>query len=218
MNSPAWDGRWAPAVQLYAAQRFTDRAGFPGNPNVRGAFHSHLECIRTAQALRKTRILLMEDDIALAPSIHQLTPSIVSQLETKPWDFAYFGHEHTGEIRRANSGTTSVKLVPTSTGITTAHFFAINGRIIPRLLKHLDRVWSGTEGDQEFGPMPVDGAYNVFRRRNSDVQILIADPKLGWQRPSRSDLSPKAIDNFYALRPLIAVLRDIKYALGRWRE
>ena len=30
------------AVQLYAAQKFTDRAGFPGSASVRGCFHSHI--------------------------------------------------------------------------------------------------------------------------------------------------------------------------------
>ncbi len=206
------------AVQLYAAQRFTERAGFPGSASVRGCFHSHLECIRTAHFLQKSSVLIMEDDIALASSIRQLTPSIISQLDSQPWDFCYLGHEHTGEMGRANSRTKSVELVLTKAEILTAHFFAINRRIFGRLLEHLDRVVSGVEGDQELGPMPVDGAYNVFRRKNSDIQTLIANPKLGWQRPSRSDLAPQLIDRFNSLRPIVGALRNIKYAVSRWRS
>lgn len=206
------------AVELYAAQKFTDRGGFPGSPSVRGCFHSHLECIRNAHRQKKGSVLLIEDDIALSSSIRQLTPSIISQLESTSWDFFYLGHEETGEIGRANSRTAEIKLVPINSEIRTTHFFAINSRIFERLLEHLDRVASGFEGDQEFGPMPIDGAFNVFRRRNPDVRGLIANPKLGWQRPSRSELTPRLIDNFKSLQPVVKVLRDLKHIASRWHS
>jgi GR25 family glycosyltransferase involved in LPS biosynthesis len=202
------------AVQIYEAQKFTDCAGFPGNPSVRGCFHSHSECIRTAHLLGKKSVLLIEDDIALTSSIRRLTPSIISQLESTPWDFFYLGHEHTGEIGYANSRTTEIKLVPVTTEIRTTHFFAINGRIFARLLEHLDRIAAGI--DQEFGRMPVDGAYNVFRRKYSDVRALIATPKLGWQRPSRSDITSRRFDHIQSLQPLVNVLRNLKYIASRW--
>lgn len=206
------------AVQLFAALKFTDRAGFPSSPSVRGCFHSHMECIRDAHRRGKKSILLIEDDIMLSPSIGRLTPSIISQLESTPWDFFYLGHERTGEIARASSLTTEVRLLPIKTDVLTAHLLAINGRVFSRLLEHLDRVASGTEGDQVFGPMPVDGAFNVFRRINPDIQSFIAEPKLGWQRPSRSDITPRPFDSFKPLRPFIGFLRDLKYAASRWHS
>ena len=208
------------AVELYAAQRFIERAGFPGNPSVRGCFHSHSECIRSAYQLGKKSVLLIEDDIALSSSMNRLTPSIISQLECTPWDFFYLGYEHTGKTARADSRTTKITLLPTTvtTEIGTTHFLAINSRIFVTLLKHLDRVANGVEGDQEFGPMPIDGAFNVFRRKHPDVQCLIANPKLGWQRPSRSEITPQAFDRFKSLRAIVDVIRDIKYAAKRWRS
>ena len=206
------------AVQLYAAQHFTDRAGFPGSPSVRGCFCSHLECLRMAHQLGRKSVLIMEDDIGLSPSIHRLTPSIISQLETISWDFVYFGHGHTGDIADANSRTMEIAFTPMNAEIGGAHFYAINGRILTRLLAYLDRVRTGPEGDREFGPMPLDGAYNVFRRRNPDVRTLLATPKLGWQRPSRSDISPRPIDRLKLLQPILSILRNFKHAIAQWHS
>ena len=206
------------AVQLYAAQRFADRAGFPGGPSVRGCFYSHLECIQIAHQSNKKSVLLMEDDIALSSAIRRLAPSIISLLESTQWDFFYLGHGHTGDITHANSRTTEIKFAPMNAQIGGTHFYAINTRIFTRLLAHLDRVRTGIEGDQEFGPMPLDGAYNVFRRINPDVRTVIAKPKLGWQRPSRSDISPQQLDRLKPLQPVLSLLRNLKYAVGQWRS
>jgi hypothetical protein len=205
-------------VEIYVARKFSDRARFPSSPGVRGCFHSHWECIRRAYAQGKNSVLLIEDDIGLSPSIPGLTPGIISQLESKTWDFFYLGHEYTGDIECANARTSEVKLLPVKTEIRTTQFYAVHGRIFSRLLEHLDRVASGTEGDQEFGPMPIDGAFNIFRRINPDVRGFMAVPKLGWQRPSRSDITPKPFDQFVYLRPFIRALRNIKYATSRWRS
>ena len=115
-------------VQLYAARKFEDRAGFPGNPSVRGCFHSHLECIRTAHIIRQKSILLMEDDIALAPfnspinTINRFTAGI-----RRLGISAYFGHEHAGEI--ATSQFAHYKSQPSTdfnVGIITAHLLRIS--------------------------------------------------------------------------------------------
>ncbi len=196
-------------VEHYAAKTFTDRAGFPF-PGSRGCFHSHFECIQRARKLSKDSVLVMEDDIALPSSIVALAPSIVAKLSATPWDFLYLGHEDTGPIQRATSATTEVEFVPYNGGLRAAHCYVVNSRIFDRLLAHLERVRCGVEGDQEFGPMPIDGAYNIFRRNNSDVRTLIAVPKLCWQRSSRSDNHPKYFDRFGLLRPIVSVLREVK--------
>ena len=58
--------------------------------------------------------------------------------------------------------------------------------------------------------MLPDGAYNTFRRYNKDVITYIANPKLGWQRPSRSDITPRVLDNFVALRSFMSFGRNVK--------
>jgi glycosyl transferase, family 25 len=197
-------------VQVFTAQTFTDSAGF-GSTRSRGCFHSHSECIRRANLLGLRTVLVMEDDITLAKSIERLTPSIISQLESMPWDIVYLGHEQTGAIGRATSLTTTVQLLPCERDVVTSHFYAMSSRIFARLLEHLDIVAGGT--DPDLRPMPIDGALNVFRHRNPDVRALFSVPKLGWQRPSRSDDHPRFIDKFKPLRPLIRVVREFKHAI-----
>jgi glycosyl transferase, family 25 len=204
------------AVQVYPAQRLTDAAGFPGGPSVRSCFESHLACLSAAYELGKKSVLIMEDDIGLAPSIPRLAAAIAAQLDAAPWDFVYLGHGHTGDIPEANAVTATVAFAPATGDIGGAHFYAVNRRILERLIAFLTRLRDGGDGD-EHKPMPLDGAYNVFRRTNTDVRTVLAVPKLGWQRPSRSDISPRPIDKIKPLQPLLNLLRNFKDAVGRWR-
>ena len=202
-------------VQLYTAKIFTDRAGFPF-PGSRGCFHSHSECIRTAYREGRKSVLVMEDDVALSPVFRKACGDIISQLNSLSWDFLYFGHEDTGPIGRAISTDKEVEFLSHSGFVRATHCYAINSRIFTRLLAHLDRVSNGTEGDQEFGPMPIDGAYNIFRRNNVDVRTFISAPKLSWQRSSRSDNHPKGFDNIKALRPVVSIMRSLRSTTLRW--
>lgn len=204
-------------VNLFPARRFTERSGFP-SPSIRGAFWSHYGCLMSALSQRTGSVLLLEDDISFARSFPKLLPSLRSQLETAAWDLCYFGHEDTGRISRANESTEAVRLIPYGGAIIGLHFCLVRCRILPRLLGHLDRVASGSEGDPEYGPMPIDGAFNTFRRLNPDVTTLIANPKVGWQRPSRSDITPRLIDQITFLRPTVALLRKLKDGVDSWRS
>jgi GR25 family glycosyltransferase involved in LPS biosynthesis len=200
-------------VSLFSATRFSDAAGF-SSPSVRGAFHSHSECLKAG--LRQSRdVVLLEDDVTFASCFREILPALASELESLSWDFCYLGHEHTGNVERASSRTKHVSLIPYAGEIIGLHFCMVNHRILPRLVNHLDRVAIGSPGDNDYGPMPVDGALNTFRRTNADVCTLIADPKLGWQRPSRSDITPKLFDRFKLLRPMIALARRVKASIYR---
>jgi GR25 family glycosyltransferase involved in LPS biosynthesis len=202
-------------VCLYAANKFKDRGRFP-SPSIRGCFMSHSDCLGEASRQGMPNTLMLEDDVAFASSFPILLPSILSQLEAIDWGFCYLGHEDTGNIDRANSRTRDVNLIPYNGELRTTHFYLVNGRILPRLLEHLDRLASGEEGDQKNGPMPIDGAINRFRLSNGDIKTVIADPKLGWQRPSRSDISPGRIDQWRLLYPTVEGLRSLKHKFLRW--
>ena len=201
-------------VTLYAATKFIDRGSFPTS-SIRGCFMSHSDCLREALQQGMPNTLMLEDDIALASSFPVVLPSILSRLEFIDWDFCYLGHEGTGNIDRANARTKDINLIPYTSELRTTHFYLVNGRILPRLLEHLDRLASGEEGDQRNGPMPIDGAINRFRLSNDDIKTVIADPKLGWQRPSRSDISPGKFDQWPFVEPLVASLRNLKHLLLR---
>lgn len=213
-----WDIGGA-GVQIFPALRFAEPAGFI-NAGVRGCFHSHLECLRRACAEAKPSVLMLEDDIALTSSWPRLTASIKSQLAALDWDFVHFGHEATGDISWANRNTSAseVRFEVWTGDILGAHFYAVNGRILPRLLAFLDKLPNGRIDDPETGPMVPDGAFNVFRRNNRDVRCLIARPKLGWQISSRSDLAPHALDRIAFLQPVNGLLRKVKQAGSLWRS
>jgi glycosyl transferase family 25 len=204
-------------VEVFPACTFADRAGFP-NAGARGCFHSHLECLRRAQLAQCRNILMLEDDVAFASALPRLAASVVSQLNRTAWDFVYFGHEETGDIPRADLRTqpSDVHFETTLQTIHTTHFYAINGRVLPRIITHLERLSNGIEGDQVSGPMPIDGAFHLFRLKNPDVRCFITVPKLGWQRPSRSDIIPRRFDSLTVVRPIISVLRELKYLTTSW--
>jgi GR25 family glycosyltransferase involved in LPS biosynthesis len=203
-------------VRLFPALRFDNQAGFP-NAGIRGCYESHLECLRRALAGGCKSVLVLEDDIALSPSLPRLTPAIVSQLYARDWDFVYFGHYGTGEVPLALRDTDeyNLRLDDHTGGVLSTHFYGVNARIMPRLIKHLEDLANGPAGDQEAGPMPIDGAYNIFRRNNSGIRCVIASPMLGWQTSSRSDITPHAMDRLTFLRPAVAAMRILKRRVAR---
>jgi hypothetical protein len=204
-------------VELFPACKFEVRARFP-NTGVRGAFHSHWECLQRAEA-RRGNVLILEDDIALSPVLANATPTIVGWLDTNEWDLVYFGHYQTGAIPNATLTTKpeDICFEPWGADIHGLHFYGANERVLSRLNAHLAKIADGIEGDQENGPMPVDGAINNFRRKNPDVRTFIGRPKLGWQSPSRSDITPGKLDRLHVLRPLTTVLRNMKHLAASWR-
>src|ERR1039458_872273 len=143
--------RWK-NVHFFPALKFDDPAGFKFS-SWRGCFHSHLACLRFAHESRLDNILVLEDDIALSPAIPKLTPAIIETIRKLNWDFLYFGHEETGDISRANSHTERIIFERCNVEFLTAHFYAVNKRIIPRLIAHFERLANGVPGDHEFGPM-----------------------------------------------------------------
>jgi Glycosyltransferase family 25 (LPS biosynthesis protein) len=207
----------APAgVSVFPARRFDCAAGFQ-SIGERGCFSSHMECLRLALQEKRGDALLLEDDITFSSSLPRLTPAIIEQLRSTDWDFVYFGHEMTGPIPRATHATTprELRLVEYHEGVLTAHFYGVRSRIQARFLEHLENLLRRPPGDPEGGPMSFDGAISFFRKRNAGVRTLIAVPKLGWQRPSRSDLAPNRIDAVRILRPVLALGRGLMHRIRR---
>ena len=196
-------------VKVFPARRFRDAAGFQ-NPGMRGCFHSHLDCLRQA----KGDVLILEDDITFASVLATL--NLQEQIQSLDWDFLYFGHEQT-PFPRARKSTSDVKFESWGHNILCTHFYAIRERMIPRVISHLEAILQRPPGDPEGGPMSVDGAYWVFRDHNPEVKTFVANPQMGWQRPSRSDLRPRSFDRVPLLRPVLGLARNLKHALNRWR-
>jgi glycosyl transferase, family 25 len=202
------------AIPIYPAAKFADPAGFE-TAGWRGCFQSHLGCFQYAQAKALDSILIMEDDLTLCPSIPQLTPEIIEKIGLIDWDLLYFGHEPTSDIPRADRNTSSVTFIETNGELMCTHFYGVRGRIISRLVTHFERNECTIPPDDRYGPMLPDAALNTFRRYNPDIRTYLAVPKLGWQRPSRSDVTARYFDRFRVIRPIIDRARSAKHRLIR---
>lgn len=198
-------------VQIHQARKFSDAGNFP-NVGSRGAFHSHWECINRAIAVHARDVLILEDDIGFTSSLPRLFPDLSNWMKSTNWDIVYFGHLQTGPIPDAKKNITfkEIKFEEWRQDVQGLHFYAVKDRILSRVSEHLEMVSKGSKGDQEYGPMPVDGALNIFRRHNQDVRTFIVSPKLGWQLSSKSDITPKIFDHLAVLGPVLTVARRIK--------
>lgn len=191
------------SVELFSAVRVADAAGFP-TPGVRGCFLSHLGVLLEAQRRKLSSVLVLEDDVAFSPLINQHFSTLAASLRQK-WDFVYLGH-----VEKL-SEEPPLALIPFSGPVVTAHCYAVNGPILDRLIDYLQKVQSRPPGHPLGGPMHLDGALTMFRQANPDVVTLIAQPNLGWQRSSRSDLH----SSWFQSAPVFGEVYDVARYIRR---
>ena len=196
-------------VEIFSAIRPDEAGGFP-SIGARGCFYSHVAILKQAKHQGLSNILIVEDDLEISAKFRTDQAVIVEQLRQQDWDFVYFGHVEKVEQK------SPLALVPFSKGMMTTHFYAVNGRIFDRLVRFMEELQQRPPGHPDGGPMQIDGAYSTFRAQNPDVITLIASPNLGWQRSSRSDISPKWWDTVPGLRQLVGAARISKIRLKRW--
>lgn len=193
-------------VDFFQAVRPESAGPFPSIGS-RGCFMSHLGILREAKALGLRNVLVLEDDLAIDAHFLAAEEKLIEQLQHTAWDFAYFGHV----LELPENAPENARLERHHGPIVTAHFYALNGGVIDRLLVFLETVLQRPPGHPDGGPMHVDGAYSTFRQQNPDVVTLVAVPSLGWQRPSRSDISPNRwYDRWPLIREAVAWLRRCK--------
>ncbi len=196
-------------VEIFPAIRPDEAGGFP-SIGARGCFYSHVAILKQAKHQGLSNILIVEDDLEISAKFRTDQAVILEQLCQQDWDFVYFGHVEEVEQK------SPVTLVPFSEGVMTAHFYAVNGKILDRLLRFLEELQNRPPGHPDGGPMHLDGAYSTFRHQNPDVVTLIASPNLGWQRSSPSNISPRWFDRVPGLRQLAGAAKTTKTRLKRW--
>jgi glycosyl transferase, family 25 len=197
-----------PRVRLLSATRPREALGFPA-PAVRGCFLSHLALLLQAQADGLKNVLVMEDDLAISSVFGDYCGHLFQEAEQSPWGFIYFGH-------RVQTPALNVpRLAAFADPIATSHFYAVNGIILGRLIDYLQAVQLRAPGDPVGGPMHYDGALTMFRAANPDVLTLIAQPSLGWQRSSRSDIHGHWYDKVAGVQDVVAMARHVRQ---HWRS
>jgi GR25 family glycosyltransferase involved in LPS biosynthesis len=196
-------------VEIFSATRPDEAGGFP-SIGARGCVASHVAILKQAKQEGLSNVLIVEDDLEISAKFRTDQAVIVEQLRQQDWDFVYLGHVEKVEQK------SPLALVPFSKGVMTTHFYAVNGRIFDRLVRFMEELQQRPPGHPDGGPMQIDGAYSTFRAQNPDVITLIASPNLGWQRSSRSDITPNWFDRIPGLRQLVGAARSSKIRLKRW--
>lgn len=170
-------------LQFFAGIRPADAGLFP-SIGARGCFESHLGVISEALRDGVSSVLVLEDDLLLHPAACVDQPALVERLAQGQWDFAYPGH--TLPVEQSGG---AVRWKETRSPLVCAHFYGLHRRVLADLRDYLEDCRRRPPGHPDGGPMHVDGAFSMFRRRTPAVVTLIASPSLGGQRSSRSDIT-----------------------------
>jgi hypothetical protein len=190
-------------IRYFRAIRPENAGEFPSLGS-RGCFMSHLAILNEAIKDGLSNILIMEDDLSPDIRCKSIEPAMVQRLQAGNWHFAYFGHVEKNE---SESPVWRENLEP----MATTHFYALNGSVLKPLRDHLEACLKRPLGHPQGSPMHVDGAYSLFRQQQPNIITLMADPSLGGQRSSRSDIFPnKWYDRIAFTRQLASIARSVK--------
>lgn len=197
-------------VEFFPGNRPDSAGEFP-SIGARGCFLSHMGVLKKAEAEGLSRVLIMEDDLEIDPGFANDPAPVLEALRAVDWGLVYLGHLIKDEPDRGSSSPLRRYEEP----ITTAHFYAVDGSLLPRLVGFFEAVLGRPASHPDGGPMFPDGALNTFRHQNPAVATLVAWPNLGWQRSSRSDITTSWFDQMPGLGAMADLARAIR---GRSRH
>jgi glycosyl transferase family 25 len=197
-------------LRFFRATRFTEAGPFP-SVGSRGCYMSHLAVLREALREGLSTVLILEDDLQFSPLVLRHDRLLAEKLHDLTWDMLYLGH-----VLPGRPTAEAVAFRPCDEPIVTAHFYAVHKRIIADLVAFLEQILERPPGGAEPGPMHVDGAFSTFRQMHPQVVTLVAEPSLGGQRPSRSDIAaPRWFDRTPLLREGAAAFRRLRTRQSR---
>ena len=195
------------SAEILSASRFTEAGDFD-SAGARGCFDSHLRALKTALERKSKGVLIFEDDCDFGHDIQEKLPGVLRQLVTTDWDMFYGGH--LSEVTTSDS-TDGISRIAPEQSLCGAHFIALSGKTLPMLIQYLEAMLARKPGSPLGGPMHVDGAYSWFRKDHPACDTWIADPQLGFQRPSRTDIHRlKFYDRIIGFRQSAAAARRLK--------
>lgn len=198
-------------VQVPFAPKPEDANGFKSR-GVYGSYLSHYNILQDALRDGLETVWVLEDDATFCHRMVRKQDWIIERLRAEPWDMCFLGHSLTRELDGMPRG-----LVHHSAPFRWCHCYAVHARVFTRLLAYLEQNIQNPPGDPRGGKMYIDGAYNLFRRFNSDVVSLVANPALSVQRGSVSSLvSGRWYDRSRLFTPVIAAARSARDELWRW--
>jgi glycosyl transferase family 25 len=191
-------------VKFFSAIKPHEKDDFP-SIGAKGCFLSHLEILREAREKGLNNVLILEDDLSFTSLLIANQSTIINELQGLDWDIVYLGHRVIFPTNR------QVCFEKYHDPLMTTHFLAINKQTISQLVDFFEEILKRPGGHPDGGPMHVDGAYSTFRQQNSSVITLIANPSLGFQRSSPSNIADyKWFDKIPVVSQLSSVARKVK--------
>ncbi|TVQ07611.1 MAG: LPS biosynthesis glycosyltransferase [Leptolyngbya sp. DLM2.Bin27] len=176
----------------------------------RGCFLSHLEMFKLARDAGLKNLLIMEDDLKFKADFCNYEEAVLQELNNQDWDLVQFGYY--AAWSNPDDDLALPRLKPFAEEVIGTHFYAVNGKMIERLIAFYELLLSRPKDHPDVGPIPADGALNVIKWKYPDINRLIAVPTLGTQRSSRSDIMPKWYDDMPVLGKLANLARNSGFA------
>lgn len=171
-------------ICFFDAVKPDDKGPFP-SIGAHGCFLSHLGVLDAATAEGLGAIAIFEDDLDFDAAFETRLPPAAEALANTKWAIFHGGYHI---FEPPADATPLAPLTPDDT-VQTAHFICFKGAAIAASRDYLKKMLARPEGHPDGGPMHVDGAYNWIRRAYPDFAAYVANPPLGFQRSSRSDIA-----------------------------
>lgn len=193
-------------VELFAAVKPDAVLNWP-SLGARGCFMSHYQIIRLAQERNYQTVLILEDDCDFVDDFVTHWQSLGPGLQQIAWDVAYPGHI----LELAPAAKAQWQGGERSIGLT--HCYLLNRSAIASLLSFLDDVMARPAGHPLGGPQHYDGALNTFYFQYPEIQVVVANPSIAFQRRSKSDVSTGRFDSIPVIGWILSLLRTLRYQL-----
>jgi len=188
----------------FPGEKYAEAAGFPKS-SVRGCVMSHYTVLKQAAEDGVDKLLVFQEDCTFSSRLIKNEQTIMNQLASMHWDFAYLGHG----VKMNSTPTYFIQASPDQPILLT-HFCAYHKRGIPRLIQLIEDSLNRPFGHPDGGPMYFDGYMNFFRIHNPNTVTLLASPSLGRQYSSTSNLNPNQLELYKLLTP--------GFKLARWAK
>ncbi|OKO75382.1 glycosyltransferase family 25 protein [Bradyrhizobium sp. AS23.2] len=203
------DGR---RIKFHNASTFDSPHPFP-TVGARGCFHSHLAVLEEARQKRFESVLILEDDCDFVGSIEVALVRALDALGEQDWDMFFGGHE---DLERDECQAGPIQRICPGSWIRGAHFVAFHRTAIELMVPFLHEEIAQLAIDPVGGSRGIDAAYTNFGKTFPELRYFVAWPKLGYQRPSRTDIAqPSVFDRLPVANLLVLPARRLKRYLKR---
>lgn len=174
-----------PRVLFFDAIRPAD-AGSHSSIGAHGCFLSH-QAILSEAAAKDMSVLILEDDCVF-------TSAIADYRATAGWDIFYGGYIAAQPDRLQESD------------IIGSHMMGFSASAARQISDYFASL--RYEGQHP----PIDAGYVWFRRAHPEVKTVFADPPIGNQRASRSDVAAqvKSFDRLPIIRDAVELMRRVR--------